>query len=129
MGNGDVDADKYMEKMLPTKAGRRLFPSTSALIGVSEHLLELGRNCATLLKETGKHMKQALGFFLVGGLPTSFIAETLNSTKRGISHFHKQPVQAAMTSLFWNYAPNPESISFTEDEETVMEDFFFGRHP
>jgi hypothetical protein len=125
VGDGDPDADKYMEKMLPTKVGRGLFPLTTACIGVAEHLIELGNNCATALKTCGKHLHQALGFFLVGGLPTSFASKTLNVTASAIYHFRKEPGPAAMTSLHWNYAPDPNTRSFTTEEETVMRDFFF----
>jgi hypothetical protein len=125
VGNGDVDADQYMAKLLPTKVGRDLFPATSALIGATEHLRELGNNCAVLLKQTGKHMQQALGFFLVGGLPTSFAASVLNTTEPETRNYQRQPVQAAMTSLELDYAPNAASIAFTEAEESVMEAFFF----
>jgi hypothetical protein len=125
VGNGDADADEYMRKLLPTKVGRCLFPATSALIGASEHLQKLGKNCAKLLEQTGRHLKQALGFFLVGGLPTSFAVETLNITGPETSYYQKQPVPAAMKSLDQRYAPNIEKQTFTEAEESVMEDFFF----
>jgi hypothetical protein len=125
VGNGDPNADEYMEKMLPTKVGRGLFPLTSAHIGVKDHLLTLGQNCATLLERSGKHLRQALGFFLVGGLPPSFMAETLNTTSREINNFQKQPVQTAIYTLNWNYAPDPNRKSFNVQEENVMEDFFF----
>jgi hypothetical protein len=125
VGDGDPDADKYMEKMLPTKVGRGLFPSTAACIGAADHLIELGKNCASALKTTGKHLHQALGFFLVGGLPTSFASKTLNVTASAIHNFRKQPGPAAMTTMHWNYAPDPNTISFTGEEETVMRDFFF----
>ena len=126
MGNGDVDADAYMGKLLPTKVGRGLFPSTSALIDDSDHLVELGKNSANLLKQFGKHQKQAVGFFLVGGLPTSAAAKLLNITSSETSYYQQQPVQAAMKSMERNYAPKEASSSpFTEEEESVMEDFYF----
>jgi len=118
-----------MGKLLQTKVGGGLFPSTSALIGANDHLHELGRNCAKLLKTTGRHLKQAIGFFLVGGLPTSFASEVLNTTDPETRYFQKQTVPVAMTSLELNYAPNAAGSSFSEAEGRVMEDFFFGRHP
>jgi hypothetical protein len=119
-----------MSKLFRTKIGRSLFPSTSALIGASEHLQQLGKNCAVLLMKTGKHLKQAVGFFLVGGLPTSFAAGVLNTTGPETRYFQKQPVSAGMKSLEQKYAPNnAASSAFTEEEESVMHNFFFGRHP
>jgi hypothetical protein len=115
-----------MGKLLPTKVGRGLFPSTAAMIGATDHLLELGKNCAILLKQFGKHMKQAVGFFLVGGLPTSIAAKMLNITSSETSYYQKQPVQAAMKSMERNYAPKEASSpAFTEGQEKVMEDFYF----
>jgi hypothetical protein len=125
VGNGDVDADEYMAKLLPTKVGRGLFPSTSALIEAGDHLQELGKNCAKLLAHTGKHLKQALGFFLVGGLPTSVAAEILNSTGPETRYYQRQPVPTAMTSLELNYAPNSETSAYTVEEESVMKAFYF----
>ena len=129
MGNGDLDADKCMEKMLATKVGRGLFPSTSSCIGASEHLQELGKNCASFLRETGKSLRQAMGFFLVGGLPTWFASKTLNTTEDEIGYFRKQPKQAAMNSLHRNYTQGINKQAFTEEEETVMKTFFWRRHP
>jgi hypothetical protein len=125
VGNGDVDADEYMSKLIPTKVGRGLFPATSALIGAADHLHELGKNCANLLKQTGRHLKQALGFFLVGGLPTSFAAEVLNITGPETSYYQRQPVSAAIKSLDRSYAPNTTTSKISEAEESVMEKFFF----
>ena len=125
MGNGEVDADEYLSKLLPTKVGRGLFPSTSALIGATEHLQDLGRNCAKLLKYAGKHLKQALGFFLVGGIPTSIAAEILNTTGPETKYYQRQPVQVAMTTLELKSAPKTENLHFTEEEESVMEMFYF----
>jgi hypothetical protein len=70
-------------------------------------------------------MKQALGFFLVGGLPTSFAARMLNTTGSETRYYQRQPVPAAMASIEVNYASNFASSSFTEAEESVMENFFF----
>ncbi len=114
-----------MSKLLPTQVGRCLFPATSALVGAADHLHELGKNCAKLLADTGRHMKQALGFFLVGGLPTSIAAEMLNITGSETRYYQRQPVPAAMKSLGLNYAPKTASSVFTEAEESVMKDFFF----
>jgi hypothetical protein len=111
--------------LLPTKVGRGLFPSTSALIGAADHLHALGKNCAKLLKQTGKHMRQALGFFLVGGLPTSISTEILNITGPEASYYQKQPVPAAMTTLDLNYAPNANKSKTSDAEESIMEAFFF----
>ena len=125
MGNGDVDADEYMSKLLPTKVGRGLFPLTATLIGAAEHLTELGNNCKHLLEKTGRHLKQAIGFFLVGGLPTSVAAGILNITVPQTSYYQKQPVSAGTKSLEHDYAQNTEISAFTEEEESVMKDFFF----
>jgi hypothetical protein len=70
-------------------------------------------------------MKQALGFFLVGGLPTQFAARMLNTTDSETRYYQRQPVPAAMASIGVNYASNFASSSFTEAEESVMENFFF----
>jgi hypothetical protein len=125
VGNGDVDADKYLSKLISTKTGRGLFPATSELIGATEHLRELGRNCANLVARTGKHLKKALGFFLVGGLPTQFAAEILNTTGSEINHFQKTPTSNSTTTLKTDYAANTAKSAFTEQEESVMETFFF----
>ena len=125
VGNGDGDADEYMSKCLPTQVGRGLFPSTSALIGDADHLQELGKNCAKLLAQTGRHLKQAMGFFLVGGLPTKTAANILNVTEPEARYYQRQPGPAAIISLELSYAPNAASAAFTEAEESVMEDFFF----
>lgn len=128
MGNGDFDADEYMGKLLPTKVGRGLFPSTSAMIGTTDHLRQLGNNCATLLATAGKNLKRALGFFLVGGLPTSIVADVLNTTGPETRNYRRQPEAQAMTSLKQSNATqiaNGRNSDFTEEEESVMEDFFF----
>jgi hypothetical protein len=125
VANGDVDADQYLKKLLPTRVGRGLFPSTSALIGATDHLVELGKNCSTLLAHTGRHLRQAVGFFLAGGLPTSVAVEVLNTTGPELAYFRRQPVQLAMTSLELDYAPNSACKAFTEAEESVLEAFFF----
>jgi len=70
-------------------------------------------------------LKQAVGFFLVGGLPTAFAARVLNATEADIRYYQKQPRPAAMDSLELSYNPNTASAAFTEAEESVMEDFFF----
>jgi hypothetical protein len=125
VGNGEVDADEYLSKLLPTKVGRGLFPSTSVLVEAADHLYELGQNCVKLLAQTGKHLKQAVGFFLVGGLPTSAAAGILNTTGRETNYYQRQPLAAGMASLSQNYDPNAADKSFTEAEEIVMEAFFF----
>jgi hypothetical protein len=114
-----------MGKLLPTKVGHGLFPLTSALIGANDHLRELGMNASKLLANVGKHVRQAVGFFLVGGLPTKFAAEMLNITGPETNYFQGQPATAAMKSLKLNYAPNVAGGEYTEAEESIMEDFYF----
>jgi hypothetical protein len=70
-------------------------------------------------------MKQAVGFFLVGGLPTAMAAKILNITGPETRYYQKQPVAAAMESVERNYASNATRQHFTEAEESVMEDFYF----
>jgi hypothetical protein len=111
--------------MLSTTAGRFLFPETSAHIGISDHLRQLAKNTRTALAKVGKHMHQALGFFLVGGLPTRAAADVLNTTEPQIRLLQKEPSHAAIRSLGLDYDPKAKNKDFTKAEERVMEDFFF----
>ena len=125
MGNGDADADKYLSKVITTRLGRGLFPETAALIGATEHLRELGRNCANLLANTGKHLTRVIGFFLVGGLPTCFAKQILDTTGPKINSYQKTPIATSTATLGQDYAANTARSAFTEGEESVMEAFFF----
>jgi hypothetical protein len=128
VGTAHPKGDEYMASLINSKAGRGLFPDTSACIRKDSHLLHLAKNVQECIASVGHHSARIIIRFLSDGLPISFLKDEVGMTQKQINKRRvdrknvENPLEHSL--CMQNYSQGVKHSKIRDVEKSMLIDFF-----